>query len=340
MKRKTEADRLVENYSEAAESQELMKRNLEKSAEQTPKDKEEAIANIYEMAGKVKATNFFKSQAEFFNLVMLKRVKDSKEYRERFGITWEQFCEHCGVNRRTVDRALDELEPFRQEFLDTLSNFSGVTSNKFKYLGMEVSGHLSEVSDNAITYNGETIPLDAEHKDDIQALLETLEETHKKQSEEAEATIKTKNRLIKAKEDVIKKMERELSRLEKTVEKSDLTEEEQDAVNLLVQVQTDFMSWISDIKKKIQPGKAPEIALRQLYYFYILVSKMAMEERLALQEFYQNAEEVPWEITEMEIPPADLLIDNLPRTAGKGMGAKVKARMAERQTKSSKTKDE
>jgi uncharacterized membrane protein len=327
----TEADRRVKNYSEAAESMEIERRNIEKNAATAQREKEEAIANVYKMAGKISATTFFKSQAEFFNLVMLKKVKDSREYRERFGMTWEQFCEHVGVNRRTVDRQLDDLEPFRQDFLDTLSNFSGVTINKIKYLGMAVDQKTANVSENAITYAGETIPLDAEHKDDIQALLENLEIASKQGKEELEAALSAQKKIAAAKEKVINKMERDLKRLERTVEKTDLTEEEQEALNLLVQVQTDFMLWISDIKKKIEPGKAPQIALRQLYYLYILISKMAMEERLALQEFYQNAEEVPWEITEMELPPAEILIDNLPRTAGRGMGAKVKAKMEGRQ---------
>lgn len=333
MSGKTEADSLVQSYSEAAEAQENYKRNLERSAEQAQREKEEAIANVYEMAGKVKATNFFRGQAEFFNLVMLKKVKDSKEYRERFGMTWEKFCEYAGVNRRTVDRQLEELELFRQEFLDTLSNFSGVTFSKIKYLGMAISGHMSEISENAITYNGETIPLDADHKDEIQALLETLEESHKKQIEEKDATLAAKDRLLKSKEELVNKMERELKRLEKTVPKSELTEEEQDAVNLLAQIQSDFIAGLSDIKKKIDPKTAPEIALRQYYYLLIFLSKQTLEERLALQAYYEGAEEVPWEITEFELPSEDVLIDNMPMTAGRGMGAKVKAKLEERQAK-------
>lgn len=332
---KREAELVTKAMDESARTTEVMKRDLEKSAEQTQKDREAAIANIYEMAGKIKATNFFKSQAEFFNLVMLKKVKDSKEYRERFGITWEQFCEHVGVERRTIDRYLEDLEPFRQEFLGQLSNFSGVTFSKIKYLGMAVNEKLATLSENAISYNGETIPLDAEHKDEIQALLETLEENHKKEKEDDDATIRTKDRLLKAKEDTINKMERELKRLEKITPKSELTEEEQDAVTLLLQAQKDFLSTISDIKKKIEPHKAPEIALRQYYYLLIFMQKITSEERLSLQGAYAGAEIVPWEIMEEELPPTDILIDNLPMTAGKGIGAKVVAKMEERKNKKS-----
>lgn len=329
---KREAELVTKAMDESARTTEVMKREYEKSVEQAQIDKEAAIANIYEMAGKIKATNFFKTQAEFFNLLILKKVKDSKEYRERFGMTWEQFCNHSGLNWRTIDRNLEDLKPFHLDFLQTFVNFSGVTFNKIKYLGMTES---VTVTENAITYNGETIPVDQEHAEEIQTLIETLEENHKKEKDEADTMIRTKDRLLKAKDDTLNKLERELKRLEKVVPKSELTEEEQDAVNLLAQVQLDFLTSLSDIKKKIKPHEAPEIALRQYYYLLIFISKLAMEERLNLQTHYEGAEEVPWEITDMEIPPQDVLIDNLPMTAGKGMGAKVKAKLEERAAKKS-----
>jgi hypothetical protein len=323
-------------YRDAADESAKMSHNLVISAEQQQREKEIAIGEIHEMAGKVKATNFFKTQSDFFTLLMLKKVKDSKEYRDRFGMTWENFCEYVGLKRRTVDLQLEDIEPFRQDFLATFANFSGVTISKIRYLGMAIDEKLAKIAGNSIIFNGETIPVDAEHADEIKELLETLEENHKKEKDEADTTIRTKDRLLKSKEDTINKMERELKRLERTVEKSELTEEEQEGVDMLIQMQKDFLTTISDIKKKIIPHKAPDVVLRQLYYLYIFMSKVTMEERLALHEEYKNAEEVPWEISEFEIPPTDVMLDNLPMTAGKGLGKKVAEKMAERQTKNNK----
>lgn len=330
---KTEADRLVDNYTEAAESQESMRRDIEKTAETIQLEKEEAIANVYEMAGKIKATTFFKSQAEFFNLVMLKKVKDSKEYRERFGMTWEQFCEHAGVNRRTVDRQLDELEPFRQEFLEAFLQFSGVPVSKIKYLAESISEGNSEISGNAITCNGETIPLDAEHRDEIQALLENLEATHKQEKEDLEASLRAKEKVAAAKEKVINELERDLKRLEKKVVKTELTPEEQDAVNLLAQVQSDFLTGVSDIKKKINPKQSSEIVMRSYYMLLIFISKVCMDVRLAIQDDFPDAEAVDWELRDDEIPPQDVLADNLPSFVGQGIGQKLKAKMEQREAK-------
>lgn len=333
MAKKSEGDIVVDALSQHAESTEIIKREQVKSAEQTQRDKEEAIAVIYEMAGKIKATHFFKEQAGFFDLLLLKQVKDSKEYRTRLGMSWEAFCDSIGIKRRTIDEHLEDLQPFRLEFLAAFRQFSGVDLGKIKYLGMAINEKLAAVAENAITYNGETIPIDAEHKDEIQALLETLEENHKKEKEEADVTIKTKERLLKAKEDTINKMERELKRLEKTVPKSELTEEEQDACNLLTRVQLDFLAALSDIKKKIKPHEAPEIAIRQYYYLLIYMQKITMEERIALQVYFEPAEMGPDEITEDELPPTEVLIDNLPLAAGKGIGAKVVAKQEERKNK-------
>jgi len=325
------AGKLHKNYSDAAESMETQRRGMEKAAEQTKREKEEAIANVYEMAGKIKATNFQKSQSAFFGLLMLKQVKESKEYRSKAEMTWEQFCEHVGVDRRRIDEQLLDLKPFRTDFLADFANFSGVEISKIKYLGMAVSEKAAEIAENAIIYNGETIPLDPEHKDEIQALLEKLEESSKQQLEEKDAAIRAKNRILKSKEDLVNKMEREIKRLEKTVEMEPLSEEEQEAVEILRKIQTDFTEGIFTIKKKIPYDKAPTVALRQLYFLYIYISKVCMDERLALSDVWKDAEEVPWEITEEELPPPDVIIENMP-LGGKKIADNYRKKVNERKS--------
>jgi hypothetical protein len=129
---------------------------------------------------------------------------------------------------------------------------------------------------------------------------------------------------------------KEIARLKRTVPKAELTEEEQEGVDLLIQCQKDFLTSISDIKKKIEPHKAPDVVLKQLYYLYIFIAKEVMDERMALHEAYANAEAVPWEITEEELPPVDQMVDNTPMTAGMGMGKKVVAKLEERKAKKGK----
>jgi len=318
MSEQTEADRAIINNTDAAELVEQVKRDAEKSIETAQREKEEAIAFVYEMAGRIKGTNFFKSQAEFFTLLGLKKVKDLKEYREKFGMTWEQFCEKVGVNRRTIDRHLDDLEPFRVDFLDTLANFSGVPISKIKYLGMAANDKLVTLSENAIIYNGETIPLDAEHKDDIQALLENLEESHKKQVEETAVTLKTKDRLLKSKEDVINKMEKEIQRLEKTVVKTELSPEEQELMDLLKDAQLTILDRVFDCRARAGKKDAPESAQLSYYFLLIFLQKITADFRQDLHELYEGADPGPWEVIDWEMPPDHVLVDGLPTSRGMG----------------------
>lgn len=288
------------------------------------KSRLEAAPWIYEMLGKIKTLSFTEAQSKFFKIVMLKQVKDNKIYREKFGMTWEQFCETAGVNRRRIDEQLDDLKPFKAEFLAEFANFSGLDFSKIKYLGDSKLADSANFSDNAIVFNGETIPVTPEHAEEIQALLENLEERHKQLQQEKHAELQAAQRIAKAKEDVIKKMEREIKRLERTVDFSDLTPEEIDGFELLRQIQGDMVQAISTIKQKIDYKTAPESVLRQLYFLFIFGSKIYMEERMILNDVYADAEDVPWEITEQELPPADVLVDNLPLTKGMGKAYKEK----------------
>lgn len=293
--------------------------------------KQKAIAFTFEAAGKIKAMNFTRAQSDFFMIVTLKQVKESKEYRERFGLTWEDFCEGVGLNYKTIDRQLADLKPFRKEFLDTLSVFAGVDYSKIKYLGMSVSDKMSEIRDGAIIYQGETIPFTPEHADEFQALIEKLEEDYKAQISDKDSELKASNRNKDRLNDEIKKMQRQIDLLEHTVELTDLSPEEQEQIDLLKKLEGDIAKLLLTVKQKISYTTSSGNVLRQLYFLYIFIQKLFMEERMNLNEIYKDAEEVPWEITEMELPPTNVLIDNLPRS--KGMGKSFKEKIDKRKRK-------
>ena len=240
MAKKTAADTFVTAVSDAAESTEVMKRESAKSMAEIQRQKEDAIANVYEMAGKIKSTSFNKAQAEFFELLMLKQVKDAKEYREKFGMTWEQFCDYVGVNRRTIDNILIDLKPFKVEFLAKFANFAGFPINKIKYLEEPILARVAKIEGNEIVYMGERIPFEQEYRDDFQALLETLEENHRILLEEKDANLRTRDRLLKDKEDVIRKQARDLSKYERDAERRGLTPEEDAFIKKMENLRTAF----------------------------------------------------------------------------------------------------
>lgn len=277
--------------------------------------------------GAIKTNKAHRDYCDFLDAMVLYRAHKDKNYKKT-GLSWEKFCEASGYERTKADRIIKDVEPVFESFAANMPVFSGVSINEIRWLGKNKPGTFAGFDeDGNLLIDGEKIPGTGE---DITAYINHLKKNHTKERDDLKASISAKEKVLVAKEKVMNDQEREISRLKKSVPQSNLTDEEQDCVNLLATVQLEFLSRLSDIKKKIEPYKAPDIALRQLYYLLIFISKVAMEERLMLQEHYAQAEEVPWEITEMEIPPPEILIDNLPMTAGKGMGKKVAAKLEER----------
>ncbi|ESP62834.1 hypothetical protein SMITH_215 [Smithella sp. ME-1] len=281
--------------------------------------------------GSIKTNKAHRDFCNFLDALSLYKTHKDKTYKKT-GLTWDKFCEAVGYDRRQADRIIAEVTPIFESFSDNLPVLYGVTLNDIRWLGKNKTGQLSGFSEDGteLIFGEDKIPATPE---DITAYVNHQRETFKEELAEKESIITANKKVLADKEKLINGYAKDIARLQKDTPKSELTAEEQEAVDLLAQVQKDFMAAISDIKKKIIPHKAPEIALRQYYYLLIVISKMAMEERLALQSAYEAAEEVPWEIDESEIPPPDVLVDNMPLTAGKGMGIKVKAKIEEQKIK-------
>ncbi len=181
---------------------------------------------IFEMAGKIKSMMYTESEARCFKILFLKKVKEAKDYREVYGMTWEQFCEHLQISRRSADLWLEELDPLTAEFSANFAGFSGYDLNKIKYLAKAKSANIAGFKANSIVYQGQEIPLTPEHKDEIQALLEKLEESYKAQLEEKAALVRTKEKLIQSQGDLIHRQEKTISKFEKEAERQGLTVEE------------------------------------------------------------------------------------------------------------------
>lgn len=283
--------------------------------------------------GAIKTNKAHRDYCDFLDALVLYKAHKDKSYKKT-GLTWDKFCEAVGYERSKADRMAKDIEPVFEAFSGNLPVFSGVGINDIRWLGKNKPGNLRGFDeDGNLLIDGEKIPGTGE---DITAYIKHLRETHAQEKEDLKASISAKEKVLVSKEKVMNDQEREIARLKRTVPKSELTDEEQDAVNLLQQAQRDIMTAISDIKKKIEPGKAPQIALRQYYYLLIFIQKMTADERIILQEAYKEAEMVPWEIFESELPPTDVMIDNVPLTAGQGMGKKVVAKMEERKAKKGK----
>jgi len=167
---------------------------------------------VYEMAGKIKSTRFAHKQSKFFTLLMLKQVKETREYRLKYGMNWEDFCEYVGVDRRNIDRQLEDLEPFRVDFLGTFAGFMGADISKIKYLGKAIAGNFTQFDGENIIIGEDKIPCIPERAGEINAILDQLQEELKIQKEETVAQKKAFERVQTDTHKTLTKLEKELDK--------------------------------------------------------------------------------------------------------------------------------
>ena len=152
-------------------------------------ERERSIANAYETAGIIKTLNFVGKVVTVTSLVQLDKVKKSKSYK---GIgTWDEYCEYTGLDRHSIDQQLLSLNTFGQEFLETVTSF-GVGYREMRRLRQLSNDGDITIVDNCVEIGGESIPLDADHKEDLQAALERVLDEKAEALEDAHATVKAR----------------------------------------------------------------------------------------------------------------------------------------------------
>ena len=176
----------------------------------------EAIRDESEVTGIVKASNAQRAYSEFVKYASLYQLKQRKEYKKK-GMTWDEYCEHIGEQRRTVDRVLKDISPLIGEFSDKLSSALGLPFNKIRMLGKKIGDGFGKLSENELIINEEIIPLTPDNKEEIEAAIDTIIETHKKEQKDL------KNKLSKAKKNTDKIIEEETKGLK--VERDALVKE-------------------------------------------------------------------------------------------------------------------
>jgi len=130
--------------------------------------------------GVLKKIQMDRAYNDLIEAMTLYKLKESKSYRDN-GLTWEQFCETIGLERRTVDNIINDIRPIYLRFSENVSVFFGVEFNKIRLLGKSIPENVSGIKGNLIEYDGEQYPITPEG---IAAVLTAIQETHKKQTDE------------------------------------------------------------------------------------------------------------------------------------------------------------
>ena len=170
-----------------AEQQEIREKERE--------ERETLIAEAYKIAGKIEAFKTISNFGDIASLMLLKRIKESKVYKEIPTIlTWENYCKSIGISRRKVDEDLENLNAFGEKFIGDIASLS-LGYRELRQLKKEIKAGNLEVKDAEVIIDGEVIPLD--DKDELRDALDTLLKSKYKEIEELKDEIKDKEHDIK-----------------------------------------------------------------------------------------------------------------------------------------------
>jgi len=192
---------------------------------------------------------------EFLRLLALYKMKQNKDYRKG-GRTWDEFCDAHGYPRRTADRLLDELRPIFEQFSGHLADFFGIGLNKIRMLGRSVSGQLAEIKDGCLVYDDQVIPLDPDHKEEIEAVIEQLRDEAENIRKDKDATIRAQQKVLSANEKFKIAKERKIEELEGKAREKNLTPAEEGFLKKVDFLRTGFDGYLL----KLDPERMDDLS--------------------------------------------------------------------------------
>lgn len=203
-------------------------------------ERERRIAESYEIAGRIQAFTFVEKVVTVSTLVQLKKMKESKVYRDLPNIgTWDKYCQYLGLDRHSIDQQLLNLAVFGEGFLETCHQFSIGYRDLRKLRQLTHDGGVV-IDAEAVEIDGERIPLTPDHREDLQAALERVIETNAKIIADKDATIKAKEKVLKDKQTLIERQARELTKLEDEAAAAEMTPIEEAFVRKMENLRVSF----------------------------------------------------------------------------------------------------
>jgi len=191
MSRKIEHDSVSEGALEAIET----KRMRQKAEELDREKKEQLIAETFRMMGRIESARMFEKLGSVSSLIWLKQVKETRIYMDILGMrSWESFCNYLGISRQKVDKDLLNLRTFGEEFLLTVSSFK-VGYRDLDRLRRSVTDGEINIDSEGIELDGEKIPFDEDHKEDLQAAIERVLERKDEEVQKQQKELKKRERL-------------------------------------------------------------------------------------------------------------------------------------------------
>ena len=228
-----------------AERQEIKEKERE--------EREALIAEAYKMAGKIEAFKFISNFADVGSLSLLKKIKESKVYKEMPTIkTWDNYCKSIGLSASKVDEDLNNIATFGEKFITDVGNF-GLGYRELRQLKKQVKSGSLEIKDETVIIDGEVIPLD--DKDELRDALDTLLKSKYKEIEEKDKKIKDQSESIEIKNNEIARLRESNKNFFESKEKAEKALADLKGVGTIhgitIEENADFQK-IADIEREVE----------------------------------------------------------------------------------------
>lgn len=132
-------------------------------------EQKEMIETAYELGtrlGRKQAFGLVAQRCSAADAECLSEIKEAKLYLA-VEDTWEAFCPNrIGISRAQADKLIRQLKELGPDFY-RVNSFAKITPAEYRRIAFAVS-------DEGITYNGETIPLESDHTPELVAVIDAL----------------------------------------------------------------------------------------------------------------------------------------------------------------------
>lgn len=299
-----------------------------KEKEQT--EREALIAEASRLTGRVEAFNFISKVVTCSELMILKKVKEEKIYKELPNInTWEEYCKSIGFSVDKIDLDLKNLNTFGEEFLRTVQSF-GLGYRELRNLSKQVKTGNLEVKEESVIIDGEVISLN--DKDELRDALDTLLKSKYKEIEEKDKLLKDKDiqlsvvretkdsfarRMDKAEEEA-EKYKKEISVLNNNIEQlkknkpsfKNVSEADSEDFNKLLTLESDWRDLFNSLKNATNDDNLSSFNKSMLGGIVAQILVMLDDFRMQLNgksEFYFHGVNIDEEHLNNQISPSDFL---------------------------------
>lgn len=260
----------------------------------------------YEAMGILRKIQHDRAYNDLIEALVLFRIKDSKAYKDG-GLNWEDFCSAAGYDRRRADEIISDVRPVFQTFSADFAGFLGIGFNKIRYLGKSVSAESASFEDGALVIEGEKIPLTPEHRDEIEAAIDKLQEELKQQKEDSAAQKKAFERVQADTHKTVTKLEKELARRKGFLDNKELSDEEAAFASKIAALKTAFDGYLLTIDpeniEELEFKREPSVRMRAEYITALSYMKMQILKMYDIaEEMYGDCIMIPEKAPDFGMP--------------------------------------